>query len=197
MYYSTFPIAKQGQSGDWNFELKAVYTVAILDFVFDADKGEPDKFRYDVKLTDIDTSKVFYDKLTFTYLEMPKFTKSLDELKTRFDKWLYVLKHLPRLQTIPPKFQDRIFRKLFKAAEIAKFTPAEAESYEESLKIYRDLKNSIDTAREEGREEGQRETVLNMHANGLSTKEIAQYTSLPPKKIEAWTKSPKNKAPKP
>ncbi len=63
LYYSTFPIADQGKAGDWDFELKAVYTVAILDFVFDDDKNDSEKYRYDVKLTDIETSKVFYDKL--------------------------------------------------------------------------------------------------------------------------------------
>ena len=63
-YYSTFPIKEQAKRADWNFELKAVYTIAILDFVFDSDKNEPDKFRYDVKLTDTETKKVFYDGCT-------------------------------------------------------------------------------------------------------------------------------------
>ena len=85
VYYSTFPIRDQAKRADWNYELKAVYTIGILDFIFDADKDEPNKFRYDVKLIDKDTQKVFYDKLTFIYLEMPKFNKSEDELETRFD----------------------------------------------------------------------------------------------------------------
>ncbi len=60
VYYSTFPIREQAVIGsDWTFELKKVYTIAILDFVFDEDKNEPDKFRYDVKLTDIDPRKFF------------------------------------------------------------------------------------------------------------------------------------------
>ncbi len=35
LYYATFPIQEQAERGDWNYQLKAVYTVAILDFVFD------------------------------------------------------------------------------------------------------------------------------------------------------------------
>lgn len=50
--------------------------------------------------------------------------------------------------------QESIFEKLFTTAEIAKFTPDQVQSYEDSLKYYRDLKNSLDTAREEGVEEG-------------------------------------------
>lgn len=154
LYYATFPIREQAKRNDWSYELKAVYTVAILDFVFDEDKHQPDKYRYDVKLSDIETRKVFYDKLTFIYLEMPKFNKTVDELETRFDKWLYVIRNLPRLDRVPEKLQERVFEKLFEAAEIAKFTPVQVRSYEDSLKHYRDLKNSLDTAFEEGKEEG-------------------------------------------
>jgi predicted transposase/invertase (TIGR01784 family) len=154
LYYTTFPIIEQAGKANWNFELKAVYTIAILDFVFDEDKNNPDKFRYDVKLTDIETKKVFYDKLTFIYLEMPKFTKTVDELETRFEKWLYVLRNLNRLNNIPDKLRESIFEKLFEAAEIAKFTPTQIQNYEDSLKYYRDLNNVVDTAREEGIKEG-------------------------------------------
>ncbi len=48
VYYSTFPIREQAKRNNWNYELKAVYTIAILDFVFEADKNEPEKFRYDL-----------------------------------------------------------------------------------------------------------------------------------------------------
>lgn len=39
-------------------------------------------------------------------------------------------------------------------AEIAKFTPQEQREYEASKMAYRDIKNSIDTAKREGKEEG-------------------------------------------
>ena len=113
VYYSTFPIREQAKRADWDYELKAVYTIAILDFVFDSDKKDPEKFRYDVKLSDIETKKVFYDKLTFIYLEMPKFNKTVDELETRFDKWLYVIRNLNKLERVPDKLREQIFDKLF------------------------------------------------------------------------------------
>jgi predicted transposase/invertase (TIGR01784 family) len=102
--------------------------------------------------------------------------KSLEELETRFDKWLYVLRNLNRLDNVPEKLRERIFEKLFETAEIAKFTPEQVRSYEDSLKYYRDLKNSLDTAREEGLEIGrlegkkemQREIAKEMLKNGLS-----------------------------
>ena len=159
LYYSTFPIQEQAKRADWNYELKTVYLIAILDFEFDEDKDDREKYRYDIQLMDKKTHKVFYEKLTFTYLEMPKFNKSVDELETRFDKWLYVIRNLNRLEHIPDRLREKIFNKLFEVAEIAKFNRDEARSYENSLKYYRDLKNSIDTAHDEGKEEGIEEGI--------------------------------------
>ena len=184
VYYSTFPIREQAKRADWNYELKAVYTIAILDFVFDVDKNAPDKFRYDIKLTDTETKEVFYNKLTFIYLEMPKFNKTIDELGTRFDKWLYVIRNLSRLEKVPEKLRERVFKKLFETAEIARFTPDQVRSYEDSLKYYRDLKNSLDTAREEGREEEKLEVAKNALKIGLSVHDIMQLTGLSKQAIE-------------
>jgi len=189
VYYSTFPIREQAQRGiDWSFELNAVYTVAILDFVFDEDKHEANKFRYDVKLTDIETCRVFYDKLTFVYLEMPKFTKSVDALTTRFEKWMYLLRNLSKLDRVPTELKEEIFEKVFAVAEIAKLSPDEVLAYEDSLNTYRDLKNSLDTAREEGIEEGEkkaeRRIALNLIAQGMENDQIAAITGLSEEEIE-------------
>jgi len=154
--------------------LKKVYTIAILDFVFDEDKNEPAKFRYDVKLSDIETKEVFYDKLTFIYLEMPKFLKKAEELETKFDKWLFVLKNLHKLDKIPEKLKEGIFLKLFETAEIAKFTSQESRDYEDSLKYYRDLKNSLDTAKEEKAIEIAKE----MLKDNEPIEKIVKYTKL-------------------
>ncbi|MEZ4688204.1 MAG: Rpn family recombination-promoting nuclease/putative transposase [Bacteroidia bacterium] len=178
VYYATFPIQEQARLADWNYELKAVYTIAILDFVFDDDKKDRNKYRYDVKLTDIETCKVFYEKLTFIYLEMPKFNKTVDELETRFDKWLYVLKNLNRLDRIPDRLKERIFERLFEVAEIAKFNRDELISYEDSLKYYRDLKGSLDTAREEGELKKTIEFIISGKKEGLNLETLARITKL-------------------
>lgn len=62
-----------------------------------------DKYRYDVELMETELKEVFYDKLTYIYLIMPKFKKRHDELETGFDKRLYALKHLYELQARPNK----------------------------------------------------------------------------------------------
>ncbi|MEM9983848.1 MAG: Rpn family recombination-promoting nuclease/putative transposase [Bacteroidota bacterium] len=200
VYYSTFPIQQQAQRGDWTFELQAVYTIAILDFVFEEGEADQNRYLYKVKLTDLETCEVFYDKLSFIYLEMPKFNKNLEELETQFEKWLYVLKHLPRLEDRPAALQERVFEKLFEQAEIAQFSPEERNAYEDSLKYYRDLKNVIDTAWAEGLEEGEqiglkkgeqigaKKTALEMGrkllAHGMSQPEVQALTGLSDEEIE-------------
>ena len=178
VYYSTFPIQEQAKKGDWDYQLAAVYTIGILDFVFDDDQHN-EQVRHEVKLKD-QQCQVFYDKLTFIYLEMPNFKKTEAELETDFDKWMYVLRHLPYLQSRPAALQERIFQKLFETAEIARFDPEEKARYEESLKYYRDLKNVVDTSYEEGREEGKAEkeieVIIKSQEAGLDVETISKIT---------------------
>jgi len=151
VYYASFPIQEQAQRGEWNFKLAPVYMVGILDFTFD--DTDNDVYHL-VQLTDQATGKRFFDKLSFIYLELPKFTKTVDELTNDFEKWCYVFKHLPYLTDRPARLQEKVFLKVFELAEIAKYTTEEAHEYEKSLKVYRDLKNVIDCAYGEGKAEG-------------------------------------------
>jgi predicted transposase/invertase (TIGR01784 family) len=94
-------------------------------------------------------------------------------------------------------YTDFGFKKLFGEeanAEIANFTPHQLAEYEESLKIYRDLKGVIDTSYEEGIEEGIQigeerglqkgikkekiEIARAMKKSGEPTAKIAHYTGL-------------------
>lgn len=167
VFYSTFPIQEQALRGNWNFRLDSVYTICILDFVFEEEKDCSDFFCHNVQLMDTVRKKVFFDKLMFIYLEMPKFTKQEDELETHFDKWLYVFKNLSKLQNKPAKLQERVFSKLFKIAEIEKFTREERQNYEDSLKHYRDMQNVIDTQRLEGMAEGLEQGRVEGRAEGI------------------------------
>jgi predicted transposase/invertase (TIGR01784 family) len=157
IYYATFPIQEQALKGEWDFELSAVYTVGILDFIFDDHKGE-DTFLHVVELKN-QRCEVFYEKLKFIYIELPKFTKSLDQLETHFDKWMFLLRHLAELTDQPQPLEEGIFPELFAAAEIANFSPTEQETYQNSLKYYRDMNNVVDTARQEGRQECRQEGI--------------------------------------
>ncbi len=158
LYYATFPIKEQApKSADWDFQLSHIYVVALLNFDMKEDAFDAKAIAHDVGLLDKKTKKVFNDKLTFKYVEIAKFDKPLNKLRTLYDKWLYTLKNLPHLEKRPKELRDKIFDKLFEEAEIAKFSKKELHEYEDSLKAYRDIKNSLDTAMEQGFEKGREE----------------------------------------
>lgn len=185
IYYSTFPIREQAEKGEWNYNLKAVYCIGILDFTFDDYETEPEKSEvvHTIKLKN-QHGKTFYDKLTFIYLEMPNFKQTETELETRLDKWLYFIKHLEDFQTIPTIIADEVFNQAFEKAELAKFGQTELAIYENSLKIYRDLKGVIDTAFDEGKLERSNEMAKFMKSENEPIEKIIKYTGLSKEEIE-------------
>lgn len=192
LFYSTFPIREQASKGsDWNFCLKKVYVVALLNYKMSDEAFDSSDTIHTIALMDTKTNKVFNTKLMFKYVEVGRFDKTDEELTSLSDKWMYVLKNLSRLNNRPAALREKIFSKLFAAASVARFTPTELREYEDSLKAYRDIKNSLDTAKEEGREEGREqrniEIAKKMLAAGMHIDIIINMTDLSKDEIEKLT----------
>ena len=189
IYYSTFPIQEQAEKGEWNYRLNPVYCIGILDFTFDDYERESEKSEvfHEIQLKN-QNGRVFYDKLTYIYLEMPNFVQKEEELKTRLDQWLYFIKHLEDFQVIPNIFTDEVFSQAFEKAEIARYSPTELDNYENSLKSYRDLKGVIDTAFDDGKMEGKFEGKLEIAKSlkqlGIEITVISKSTGLSIEEIE-------------
>ncbi|SFF61476.1 Rpn family recombination-promoting nuclease/putative transposase [Thermoflexibacter ruber] len=204
LYYATFPIQEQAKKGDWNYQLNGVFSIAITDFLIDDDKANKSKIVHDIRLIEKETHKIFYDKLRFIYVEIKKFDKSLEEIETHFDKWLYVLKNLVKIDEIPSKLQEKVFKKLFQIAEIARFDEKQLQSYRDSEKNYLDFTASLETSFNEGRVEGEKigiekgekigiekekiEIAKNMIRKGFDNETIAEVTGLSIEQIEALRK---------
>jgi predicted transposase/invertase (TIGR01784 family) len=199
LFYATFPIQEQAKKGDWDYRLEPVYCIGVLGFTFDDDKVGSREVVHKVELKD-QNNLVFCDKLTLIYLEMPNFNKRLEELKTRLDKWLYFVKNLEDLQSIPELLKDEVFTNAFETAKLANLEPRERESYQQSLKIMRDnyatQKYAIETAVEEARAEGlaeglaegeqkaKLEIAKNLKAAGLTLEQIQTAIGLSAEKLE-------------
>ena len=207
LYYTTFPIQEQAQApvvgelanrtngdsiarGHWSFELKSVFCVGILDFVFDEDKNNPD-FLHEVKLKNRHNS-VFYDKYALYFIEMPKFHKAESELANQLENWVYFLKHLEEFPDIPSRFQDTVLEQAFEIAELAHLSENERAAYDHSLKIYRDNMNTLNSTAEKAKAEGLIEgelkgkiaTAIQMKADGMPVSKISQYTGISEEAIE-------------
>ena len=193
IYYSTFPIREQAEKGEWNYQLKAVYCIGVLDFTFDDYDNEPEKSEviHTVQLKD-QHNRIFFDKLKYVYLEMPNFKKTEQELETRLDEWLYFIQNLEDFQTIPAIFEDEIFIQAFEKAEIAKYSESEFNEYQQSLKYFRDnnatFDYAIETAFDEGKDVGKMESAIKiakaLKENGVPNDIISKTTGISETEIE-------------
>ena len=179
VYYATTPIRQQAPKGrEWDYHLEDVYTIGVLNFKFPNGEYPAESYRHEIKLKDVEDNHVFYDKLTFIYLEMPKFNKTEDQLVTMFDKWMFVLRNLSTLLERPKALQDRVFEKLFQQAEIAKYTPEERQEYEASVKNYWDYFSTMKTAADNAVRGEKESTVHRLKEMGLTVEQIAQGAGL-------------------
>ncbi|WP_316836077.1 Rpn family recombination-promoting nuclease/putative transposase [Pedobacter nutrimenti] len=205
LYYSANLIREQGKSvaPDWNYRLPEVYVVALMDFSFD--HTHRDQYLHDVRLMDVMTHTVFYDKLRYIFVELPKFKKSVDELKTNEDGWLYSLRNMEILDEIPvPLRKKKVFRELYQLAEVINLSPEDMNAYQESLKIKRDNYSALESAELRGEQRGQkqgieigvelgrakaeqekREMAIEMLAGGEPLEKIARYSKLSITEIQA------------
>jgi len=182
VFYTTFPIREQAEKGNWDFNLKPVYCVAILDFEFEDERPQK-SILTQVQLKD-QYCQTFYNKLTYIFIEMPRFTKTEKELQTHFEKWLYFLKNLEDFDSIPEILKEKVFLKGFDIARIAAFNEKEMWEYEESLMVYRDLKGAIDTSFEEGKADKAVEIAKAMKIKGYPIEDIFELTKIPKEEIE-------------
>ncbi|MBQ9396835.1 MAG: PD-(D/E)XK nuclease family transposase [Proteobacteria bacterium] len=178
IYYASIPIHEQGLRGAWNFELNAVYVVSIMNFSFGADRLQSDDDNFSttdvnqyyhtrVMLMDTRLKTIFSDKLTLLFLETKKFNKTEDELKTQLDKWMYLLKNISDMMEQPKTIFEPVFSQFMEQAEIARFSPQERHTYDASMMAYRDVQNSMDTARKEGWNDGEKRGVKKGKAEAL------------------------------
>ena len=202
LYYTTYPINEQGRHAhdlflkrkaqaeaegmqsdlkfDWDYDLRPVTVVAVLNFQFNHDEGWPkERYHSSYRLREDSCHDVMTDALRFVFLELGRFKKRIWELDTVFDKWMYLLKHMHELVTIPKEFSDPLFTRLFMLAKINKFTTEEYKLYQKSLENMSELDNIITSTAERAREEAKLEAARNFKALGVAEEIIAQATGLP------------------
>jgi len=196
VFYTSRLINEQLPKGTshWNIELKEVYLIAILEFnLINSPTG---RYLHNVALTNIETNEVFYNKLSYKFLELPKFVKTEAELETDLDRWLYLLKHMNYLDKVPAVLNKHVFQKVFNIAEVSKLTKEEKAMYDSNLKARWDYENSIAFAEEKaeergiekGIEKGEYKKALNvaieMKKDGFPAAQIAKFTKLSVEEIE-------------
>ena len=169
LYYQSRALAEQGNKGkDWQYDLKPVYGIFFMDFIM----HENSKFRTDVALMDMETGKVFNNRLRQIFLEMPRFTKEANECDNDYERWLYLIKNMHMLKRMPFNAQRAVWDKLLDIADVAALNETEYKEYQEALKNYRDYHAGINFAKKEGMLEGEQKGLIKGEKRGAQKKQL-------------------------
>lgn len=171
VYYTSFPIQEQSKKGTWDYSLNKIYFIGILEF--ELENTAQDRYISKVQLCDTQTKEVFYDKLTYYYIEMPKFKKTEKELSNHLEYWLYYLNNLNNLTQIPESFkEDKILNEAFDIAEFLALDKDKQFAYQQDLKARLDYKNVMDYAVELATEDGMKKGIEKGMEQGIQKRNI-------------------------
>ena len=197
LYYCSYPILEQAPVGKWDYSLKPVYFLGILDFKIP--NTDPDTFVHRYSILDEETHVPMTSNIQFVFMEVEPFNKPYSECKTFEDKFLFFLKNLPTFAKKPDTHSEPYFEDLLKAAEYLKMDKPMRTEYDVRLKILRDnysaeqylIKHTLKEGMEKGVEKGKLEDAENMLAKGYPVQDIVEITGLPLEKIETLTQQQK------
>jgi predicted transposase/invertase (TIGR01784 family) len=186
IYYLSRAISTQGGPGiNWQFDISAVYCISLLNFTMDAISK---KFRTDVALMDMESKELFSWDERLIYLQLPYFTKPLEQCETNFEKWIYILNHMEVLEKLPKFLQSDVFKRLAEVTDVDSLSKEERREYDLALKHYRDTRSvlaySEQKGEKKGREERNVEIAKNLKLQQVDYSIISKATGLPLEEIE-------------
>ena len=169
LYYTSRVIVNQGIKGEWDYDIRPVYTICFMNFI---DPLLPfGKFRTDMILADRDNGKMVSDKIRMVYLMLPFFEKTETECETDFERWIFVLKNMNTFERMPFLAKNAVFKKLAEISDLRTLSKKDMDKYEDSIRIMRDAyatyKYAIKTGLEDGRKQGLEEGMAQGMAQGL------------------------------
>jgi predicted transposase/invertase (TIGR01784 family) len=151
-YIQQLPKPKQTTDNkkiDFN-QLKKVYYIAIVNFtIFD-------NINYISRhlIINQETTKQDLKDFEFTFIELPKFNKELNEINSIADKWIYFIKNANNLTIMPKEFQKVPFTTAFDIATQITWSQDELEVYDYVMMKEMEEVSALNTAEEKGIRKG-------------------------------------------
>ena len=184
LYYSTFQIQRQVEAGAEEYDFLPVYVVNLLDFEMDKDSSDS-KVMSVYRLYEEQSHRLLTDRVTFIFIELPKFNKTIDELDGNILEGMYFcFKNMTVLESRPEVLDHQVFAKIFEASELYNMDKITRDKVLHKMTTERDLRNQMAYARKEaiaeglaeGRAEGLAEGRAEGRAEGLTeaTMQIAR-----------------------
>ena len=188
IFYTSRTISHKAQSGEWNYDLKPIFFLGLLNFDIrhlEPEKADPLRFIHKFSLREDETHEQMSQALRFAFMEVARFNKTKDECETFEERFLWIMKNLPTFAEEPELWDDPYFKEFMEQAEFANMSWEEQEKYIASMKQKWDYKNSIDFAEQKGREEERQENARNLKSLGVAIDTIAQALGLSVDEVQA------------
>ena len=168
IYYSTFQIQRQVEAGANNYDFLPVYVVNILDFKMDK-SSDNNEVKTVFRLYEESTHALLTNRITFIFIELPKFKKSIDELDGNVLEGMYFcFKNMAVLNERPKVLTHNVFKKIFDASELYNMDKETRKNVLKNMTTERDLRNQMEYARQEAIAEGLAEGLAEGRAAGLA-----------------------------
>ena len=154
-YIQQLPKGKQDNKKiDFN-QLKKVYYIAIVNFIIF------DNINYISRhlIINQETTKQDLKDFEFTFIELPKFNKELNEINSIADKWIYFIKNANNLTMIPKEFQETPFKTAFDIATQITWSQDELEVYDYVMMKEMEEVSALNTATKKGFNKGIKEGI--------------------------------------
>jgi predicted transposase/invertase (TIGR01784 family) len=192
-YYASKAYISQAHAGGAYQDLKEVIFLAISDFTIFPDKNG---YKSDHVILDRDSHENDLKDFSFTFIELPKFNKDIENLSNVMDKWSYFFKHAAEtsekdLDKIVG--QDDIIERAYEELNRFSWNQEELLTYDQAEKYEWDYQACMEQkydegkaeGRAEGKAEGKAEIAKNLLAQGFDIPLIAKVTGLSKQEIES------------
>ena len=195
--YASRAYDRQNRKGE-SYDVPPVYLIGLMT----VDVGHPDKEfwkdRYISEYTfrEKECHDLIAETIVIIFAELNRFDKSDTECVTERDRMLFVLKNIGRMMSQPAWLQHEVYSRIFEACEIEMFSKEKRKEYESDMYDEKRYNSILNTAREEGREEGlamgrnegARQAYIEMAekllAKGTTVEEVATLTGMTVKECQ-------------
>ena len=182
LYYASKSYAAQINRGNLYRQLNPTFFIGILDFKITKNQAYISRH----KVVDIQTGEHYIKDIAFNFIELPKFNKPANKLKTIIDQWVYFIKNAENLALIPERTTDEGLKKAYENADKHNWTEKELDAYDKIFMQEQDDRGRMNFAIRKAKEEAvqitEKKTQNKIGANFLkadiSIKTVAENTGL-------------------
>ena len=196
--YSSFAIRNSLNRGVKDYdEIPEIYVIGILDFIMPGVEDNTELINHYSLRNDREGRITLTDTVHYVTVELPKFTKQLNELRSDADEMWYLFRYLNKMKERPKELMDKNLDNIFEVSKFAGMKAEDQDRYFRELMYEMDQRASLRTAHRRGVTEGEArgeargeirgltKVAREMKVKGFESSMISELTGLTEEQIAA------------